>query len=118
MLSPEYEKLEDQISGILPGTFTFDTSGLGVLNGAIGLVAEAMDTDLEAVPEWGGSTTDGNATRLAKRRERLRTSTALMGEMVQLRNSLETSFGKNQDVVGNSMEGVMQRLNYRQKPGS
>lgn len=119
MLSPEYEKLEDQISGVLPGTFTFDTSGLGVLNGAIGLVAEAMDTDLEAVPEWGGSTTDASANRLAKRRTRLRTATALMGEMVQLRNSLETSLGKNQDVVGNPMEEALKRSSYlRIKPGS
>lgn len=119
MLSPEYEKLEDQISGVLPGTFTFDTSGLAVLNGAIGLVAEAMDTDLEAVPEWGGSTTDASANRLAKRRTRLRTATALMGEMVQLRNSLETSLGKNQDVVGNPMEEALKRSSYlRIKPGS
>ena len=119
MLSPEYEKLAENVDNIRPGTFTFDTTGLGVLNGAIGLVAAAMDTDLEAVPEWGGSTTDGNATRLAKRRERLRTSTALMAEMVQLRNSLETSFGKNQDVVGNSMEEALKRSSYlRIKPGS
>ena len=119
MLSPEYEKLAENVDNIRPGTFTFDTTGLGVLNGAIGLVAAAMDTDLEAVPEWGGSTTDGNATRLAKRRERLRTSTALMAEMVQLRNSLETSFGKNQDVVGNPMEEALKRSSYlRIKPGS
>jgi len=117
MLSPEYEKLEEQISGILPGTFVFDLTGLAVLNGAIGLVAEAMDTDLEAVPEWGGSTTDGNATRLAKRRTRLRTGTALMGEMVQLRNSLTTYLAKNQEVVGNRMEDVLKNASYRKKPG-
>ena len=117
MLSPEYEKLEEQISGILPGTFVFDLTGLAVLNGAIGLVAEAMDTDLEAVPEWGGSTTDGNATRLAKRRTRLRTGTALMGEMVQLRNSLTTYLDKNQEVVGNRMEDVLKNASYRKKPG-
>ena len=118
MLSTEYEKLSENIDNIRPGTFTFDATGLGVLNGAIGLVAAAMDTDLEAVPEWGGSTTDANATRLAKRRERLRTSTALMAEMVQLRNSLETSLGKNQDVVGNPMKDALKGLSSRQKTGS
>tara|TARA_R100001369_G_scaffold26701_2_gene48134 strand:- start:228 stop:1970 length:1743 start_codon:yes stop_codon:yes gene_type:complete len=117
MLSPEYEKLEEQISGILPGTFVFDTSGLAVLKGAIGLVAEAMDTDLEAVPEWGGSTTDGNATRLAKRRTRLRTGTALLGELVQLRNALTFYVDKNQDVVGKPMKDVLKNASYRKKPG-
>ena len=117
MLSPEYEKLEEQISGILPGTFVFDTSGLAVLKGAIGLVAEAMDTDLEAVPEWGGSTTDGNATRLAKRRTRLRTGTALLGEMVQLRNALTSYVAKNQDVVGKPIEDALKGVSYRKKSG-
>lgn len=113
MLAAEYDRLEDNLEGLEPGLFRFDTTGLAALNGAIDLVAADMSTIIRAVPEWGSTRTDPSASRLAERRGALDEGTLLLAEMIALRDNLEMFTEARQAEGAQKMEDEVGKLSFR-----
>ena len=117
MLAAEYDRLEENLEGLEPGLFRFDTTGLATLNGVIDLVKKDMSTIIKAVPEWGSSRTDPSASRLAERRGALDQGTLLMAEMIALRDNLEMFTEARQDEGATPIERKIGELSFRKRVG-
>jgi hypothetical protein len=113
MLAAEYDRLEDNLEGLEPGLFRFDTTGLATLNGVIDLVKKDMSTIIKAVPEWGSTRTDQSASRLAERRGALDQGTLLLAEMIALRDNLEMFTEARQAEGAQKMEDEVGNLSFR-----
>ena len=113
MLAAEYDRLEENLEGLEPGLFRFDTTGLAALNGVIDLVASDMSVIIKAVPEWGSSRTDPSASRLAERRGALDQGTLLMAEMLALRDNLEMFTEAGQAEGATPMEDEVGKFSWR-----